>query len=807
MTTTLQQQQEALEREATDLGIAQYRKRLERLGDADTRPGVRLIENYVEELALAIEGWRDRTAAGRANRHPSALPMVQAWVPEALAYVTLRALIQTFGTKTRPALTAVSNTIGSRIESALTFDGWKKEAPGLYRHLQRKLATKTDEYQVLIVRGLSGKLQIKSVKWRLGDRIRLGLLLIELATQVAGEMFSIEQVRTGRRTRAIIVPTEKLVEWLRAAHAHGERIVPAALPMVCPPKAWEGLKAGGYYTSNITRLRLIKGPKKYEEPSQNAYDAINAVQATGWRINTGVLDVLAKAWELDNAIAGLPQREPVPVPAKTFDKETPSDDPRVTEWRIKSQEVHDTNARTLSQRIGVGMTVSMATRFAAYDAIYFPWQYDFRGRMYPVAAFLHPQGDDAQRSLLTFAEAKTLGPNGAFWLAVHLANSAGVDKVPFAERVAWVEENYSRILSVGNDPLGEGLEFWKTTWTEKPWAFLAAAQEWVRLDRHVANGGTQDEFMSSLPVSLDGSCNGLQNFAAMLRDEESAAAVNVTPNDRPTDVYRMVADEAVKIMTAQDSEMSKRWLPIMAGKLGRKLTKRNTMTVPYAVTAYGMRGQLRSLLAEIADQLPFEADFDDAKYLASVNAAAIGIVVKAASRAMTFLQACAKAASEATEKGAPIMWTTPVGFVVKQAYESYADSRLKVTMFGRQAQLTLREPTGELNAREQLAGVAPNFVHSMDAAHLTATVDFCLRDGVTSFAMVHDSFGTHAGQVDKLASALREAFVWLYADRDVLAEFRDGLLAQLPEGTVLPPLPQKGTLDVASVKSSEYFFA
>ena len=43
--------------------------------------------------------------------------------------------------------------------------------------------------------------------------------------------------------------------------------------------------------------------------------------------------------------------------------------------------------------------------------------------------------------------------------------------------------------------------------------------------------------MSRLPIHQDGSCNGLQHYAALGRDEAGAIAVNVKPSVRPQDVY------------------------------------------------------------------------------------------------------------------------------------------------------------------------------------------------------------------------------------------------------------------------------
>ena len=85
------------------------------------------------------------------------------------------------------------------------------------------------------------------------------------------------------------------------------------------------------------------------------------------------------------------------------------------------------------------------------------------------------------------------------------------------------------------------------------------------------------------------------------------------------------------------------------------------------------------------------------------------------------------------------------------------------------------------------------------------TVNLAAGNGVGSFAMIHDSFGTHAADVPMLNACLREAFIELYLDNDPLAMFRDE--TQLLTTTALPSLPKKGELDLTAVRESEFFFA
>src|SRR3546814_7779551 len=77
----------------------------------------------------------------------------------------------------------------------------------------------------------------------------------------------------------------------------------------------------------------------------------------------------------------------------------------------------------------------------------------------------------------------------------------------------------------------------------------------------------------------------------------------------------------------------------------------------------------------------------------------------------------------------------------------------------------------KLDARSLANGVAPNFVHSLDASHLQAVAYRSKGQGIRHLAVIHDSFGTHAANTGKLSRILRETFVEQYSG-DVLGDFR-----------------------------------
>lgn len=75
-------------------------------------------------------------------------------------------------------------------------------------------------------------------------------------------------------------------------------------------------------------------------------------------------------------------------------------------------------------------------------------------------------------------------------------------------------------------------------WTESEdlWQTLACCIE----IRNAIDSGDPTNYVSHFPVHQDGSCNGLQHYAAMGRDVAGGMSVNLLPCRAPQDVYSCV---------------------------------------------------------------------------------------------------------------------------------------------------------------------------------------------------------------------------------------------------------------------------
>src|SRR5215831_3125801 len=499
---------------------------------------------------------------------------------------------------------------------------------------------------------------------------------------------------------------------------------------------------------------------------------------------------MRQAWDADNLVFGLKTHA-----AERLRPQLPDDaDPKEIKERKRDRaDAFKLNSRIKGLKKVMAFRLSLAERLLDEPGFYFPYQLDHRGRAYPVPPLMNPQSDDIGRSLLEFAEGKPLGERGAYWLAIHLANCYWKkNKVSFDQRLAWVHQHEQEIMAFAEDPIG-----FRRFWDEanKPWMFLAACKEW----KHYREEGPG--FRSHLPVSMDGTCNGYQHLSAMGRDPISGRATNLVPGNEPEDVYQRVADQvSLRIQRdaenaggrADDADAARQLL----GKIDRADVKHATMTTPYGVT----RGTIYKQLLESRAVMDCADPKKCAWYLAKVLEECIPEVAVEAGKIMNLLRHVARAIAKANRG---MVWTAPTGFPV--VHETREPKTPRVKTADRTFVVYQEDETRKIDARKQADGIVAHLVHSLDAAHMMLTINRLHTKGVRHFAMVHDSFGVHAANIDCLNRALREEFVRIYSE-PALQNFLNEQRQAHPD-VDLPELPQPGSLDIRQVIKSLYFFA
>ena len=530
-------------------------------------------------------------------------------------------------------------------------------------------------------------------------------------------------------------------------------------------------------------------------------NCINAMQRTPYRVNEDVMTVLSTVWELNVPVTGLVQREQIELEPYPFEVE-PShlsvEERRLfKDWRARRNSVHQLNAQNMSKRLQIERTLHLAQEYRRYEEFYYVWQLDFRSRKYPVSDFMNPQSADFGKALLEFARGVRIEQEeDARWLAIHGANCFGEDKISLDEREDWAYNAEADVVKTVENP-------YEYTWwmgADKPFQFMAWCCEWYRYLKEGLG------FVTHLPVSADGSCNGLQHLSAILLDERGGKSVNLTPEPMPNDIYHDVA-EAAKLLVIGDAmqghELAKQ---LVAFGIDRKVSKRSVMIVPYSGTQYACRSYIEDALKDkIATGVdaPFDT-FEASLYLCQHVWDSIGNVISSAKDVMNFIKDIGR---EYAKKRIPMEWITPSDFLVIQDYPDLETKRIKTLIDGNIIKLNFKEPVEHTVSRSKtVSGSSPNFIHSLDACALTRTVNRCTQEGITQFAMVHDSYGTHSPNLPLMQDILREEFVKMYQENDVLADLRNHAIQTLGHDN-LPDLPSRGNLDLNQVLKSQYFFA
>lgn len=128
---------------------------------------------------------------------------------------------------------------------------------------------------------------------------------------------------------------------------------------------------------------------------------------------------------------------------------------------------------------------------------------------------------------------------------------------------------------------------------DDPWQCLATCFELTAALR----SDDPTAYVCKLPIHQDGSCNGLQHYAALGGDLEGAKQVNLEPSDRPQDVYSGVAQLVVADIERQAQEGNEVAIALR-GKITRKTVKQTVMTSVYGVTFVGAKAQIYRALKD-----------------------------------------------------------------------------------------------------------------------------------------------------------------------------------------------------------------
>ena len=612
--------------------------------------------------------------------------------------------------------------------------------------------------------------------------------------------------------------------------------------------------------------------------------AANNLQQTSWKINPKVLDVL-----INKITDIMPQDIPMYVNAipKSLLKtayEKYQKDPSISN-KMSYNTIAKEWEKTLrplqvrAKRAEIKTTLGKAKQLVEWEKFYSLVDLDYRGRVYYKEPYMNYQGNDIARGLMSFSESKPIDDNGKRALAIHTANSYN-QKYDVSEIPTWVEEDYSAMLtaegidtiSVDKFSLEDRINWFNNNWDlvestadnstlhkcEKTVVFLACCIEWCDIADMEDKGLIPT---SSIPVAIDGTCNGYQHSAALSRDDKTGSLVALNDSSVPHDLYVKVAQKLVELAPEFFKDR-----PMSYAEIRKLISKRATMTRAYSAGAQTIAESMYSDCVQAGADEQYNITQIDCDALSVHILKAIEHVCPGSQTTMKFLQDLAqwelgtfeyqditgkkvsnstiskykKLAREANKEqrasptkantmalntinskiadcklvlvkghaGEDIRWMTksgfPVIYKVNATRQDTCKSTLRGVIGGASKQPGRINHVAKIylettNRREASAGISPNYIHSQDATHMALVID---EFGI-NFGAVHDSFSCHASDVDYLKQLTQEKFVEMYSGDNPL----ESVKSYITNNNCTIEVPELGDLDILSVLSSRNFFS
>ena len=679
-------------------------------------------------------------------------------------------------TKAADKLTPILDSIGSALEAECKFRWYNREHPEFMEYLNRVYfheACGTQQKETIASQKF-GERDIRWDRWPTKTKISLGRWGLVSLIETTG-WFEISKKRSSiKRHIYRVVPTDLFKSKREELIKSAELFAGIPWPMLITPDEWDydvngGIIYGGYITNRMMRghqLTRRGNPTIIHGKVPMAF--LNKLQNVKYRVSTVVLDTALVLKKLKRSVGKFIPITEAYKPPRPPDADEDSE--KSLAWRRAMAEAYNTDRINFKRSVRTRTQLEAAEKFRYEEYYYLPWSFDYRGRAYPIPAFLTPQDTDFGKSLIRFADESPLTKDAEKWLSFQVATTAGLDKDTMSDRLKWVEDNKDLITRVALDPI-DNLPDWEKV--EEPWQFMAACHE------HYHCCIKRDKKTTGLMVAVDATCSGLQILAGLAKDKSTAELVNVAPADKPSDAYKAVATEAKKYLP----EYMHPWMV-------RKTTKRTVMTIPYNSTKDSSRAYIRESLKEQG----IEPTTEELTQVVNAVYQSMDAIVPGPMRVMRWIK---KHVGEYIKNGAEVVeWVTPSGFIVNQRRDNIETERMELQLLGR-VSIRVPKPNGEIVAspRKHKLSTAPNYIHSLDASLLHRS--FQQFNG--PFTVIHDSVLTRATDMGTLNELVRKTYKEIFTSDCWLTRFGEAINASEP-----PPIV--GTLDPEVVEKSTYFF-
>lgn len=768
-------------------------------------PEQELLDSSVKELTEVYQEWIDNTVQNK--KVPGWLPPLLEIGAAKMADITIRALMRCWFSSgfwghqleeemhTAPLAQKVANLIAQDTVDIISY--------------QRAKTSFRDDWmrQSKFIKNWTPK-RCKAFAKKVGENVQLtvkqkhdfGHNMLRIADSSNIVNMSTKPVKRGNHLRRY-----SFVEFhpsvLKELHERHELLQASSIvyrPMITPPELHSEVSSGGYINKRMRKpvVQRYKSnffgdePKdqKHSKPSKLVLNGVNGMMLTEWAVNEPVMEVMENLFTNNTGLANLPYYS---FEEFMYNTPYPKDGTKVeiAIWCQKRQEAWSEWYKQEQARARMLVRLMLAKDMSKWEYFYQIYTLDFRGRAYTACELLSCQSSDLDRGLIMYANGIQVNEEGRKWQKINLANLFDEDKLSLGDRIRWTEENMDMLQRINDNPYDNKEWIDDSKKKNKSFQRLSAIFDFFREDG-----------MTHVPIQLDGQCNGSQHWSAIMKDVSVAEKVGIIPKPKPSDLYQYVADTSTEYCEFHKDEIPwcTKFLEYWEGEIDRKVTKRSTMCDPYGLTFYGIQKYLK--VEGHLDWVESEVQSGAVVELARAIKASMDQCLSEPNKGKDYLKEIITVANDLNKH---VEYVTPSGFKVVHYYNIVNTRRSVAKLFGNK-ELSFFIASGDVNCRAAIQAIAPNFIHSLDAAHMFMTLDKMLTAGIYNLSMIHDSFGCHANYVGKMRDILRKEFVEIHSENQ-LENFRKCVQNQL--GVVLPEPPQTGDLNVSEVLESDYFFA
>lgn len=233
----------------------QHQKQQERDSEANTKYGRAIISATVDKVAAGVREIQEFSS--QKARVDIAYKKICDMDADKLAYLSLVTVVDCLSK--RFTLLKIARLVGLHVELQDRLDHWTQDeglfAKRIINEAKEKTGFRSKRTGLVHKMNASGYAEDE---WRNEDRIHVGLRLIDKIISKSGIVRLMKMKQANGKTTTYIEATEETLEWIRNFNDHQRFLCPRFVPCVIPPKPWEDVWGGGFYSEKINFMPFVR---------------------------------------------------------------------------------------------------------------------------------------------------------------------------------------------------------------------------------------------------------------------------------------------------------------------------------------------------------------------------------------------------------------------------------------------------------------------------------------------------------------------------------------------------------------------